>query len=31
MQIFTKPIMKNFDKESWEEVRGLSWLILDEE
>ncbi len=26
-----KSCMINFDKESWEEVRGLSWLIIDEE
>jgi len=23
--------MTNFNSESWEEVRGLSWLIIDEE
>jgi hypothetical protein len=31
MQIFSKYPMSNFNKESWEEVRGLSWVILDED
>ena len=31
MQIFSKYVMSNFNKESWEEVRGLSWVILDED
>lgn len=31
MQIYSNVTMSNFDKESWEEVRGLSWVILDED
>ena len=31
MQIFSKHLMSNFDTESWEEVRGLSWVILDDD
>ncbi len=31
MQIYSKYGMSNFNKESWEEVRGLSWVILDED
>jgi hypothetical protein len=31
MQIYSKYDMSNFNKESWEEVRGLSWVILDED
>ena len=31
MQIYSNIIMSTFNKESWEEVRGLSWVILDED
>ena len=24
-------IMSDFNKESWEDVRGLSWVILDDD